>query len=49
MHGHTWKQYFFQSYNTSTLNAMRFGENPFPCECEKKQEKKEEKNEKKKK
>ena len=29
------KQYIFQSYNTSTFNALRFDENPFTCQCEK--------------
>ena len=29
------EQYIFRSYSTSTLNAMRFDENPFTCRCEK--------------
>ena len=29
------KEYIFRSYNTSTLNAKHFDENPFTCQCEK--------------
>ena len=39
MHAGTCKQNIFRSYNTSTLNAMRFDENPFTCQCEKKKTK----------
>ena len=35
MHGHACKQYMFESCNTSTFNAMRFGENPLTYQCEK--------------
>ena len=35
MHGRASKQYIFRSYNTSTVNVVRFDENPFTCQCEK--------------
>ena len=35
MHKRTYKQYIFESYNTSTFNAMHFDENPFTCQYEK--------------
>ena len=34
MDGCTCKQYIFQSYNASTLNALNFDKNPFTCQCE---------------
>ena len=33
------KQYILRSYSTFTFNAVRFGENPFKCSCEKEAEK----------
>ena len=39
MDGRVRKQYIFRSYNVSTFNAMRFNENPFPCQCEKENKK----------
>ena len=33
------KQHIFRSYNTSTVSAMYFDENPFTCQCEKEKEK----------
>ena len=35
MDGHACKRYIFRSYNTSTLNAVRFDENPFTCQAKK--------------
>ena len=45
MQGRTSKAVYFPVgfYNTSTLSAMRFDENPFTCHCEKKGEKKKKK------
>ena len=40
MHACACKQCIFQSYNTSTVNAVCFNENPFACQCQKKEEKK---------
>ena len=46
--GHPRKQSVFWLYVTSTLNAMRFDENPFTCRCEKEKEKKKKRKKKKK-
>ena len=35
VHACTCKQYIFQSYCTSTFNAMRFDQNLFTCQCKK--------------
>ena len=47
--GHPRKQSVFRLYVTSTLNAMRFDENPFTCRCEKEKKKKKKKRRRKKK
>ena len=39
MNGRACKQYIFRSYDTSTVNAMRFEENPFTCQSENENEK----------
>ena len=39
MHGRACKHIIFQSYDTSTFNAMRFNENPFTRQCEKENKK----------
>ena len=33
------RSYIFRSYSTSTVNAMRFDDNPFTCRCNKEGEK----------
>ena len=38
-HGKSLQMYIFRSYNTSTLNALRFDENSFQCQCEKEDKK----------
>ena len=35
----TCKQSIFRCYSTSTLNAVRLGENPFTCRCKKQKQK----------
>ena len=39
MHGPACTQYIFQSYYTSSFNAMRFDGAPFTCQCENENEK----------
>ena len=39
MHGRACAQTMFQSCNTATFNAIRFDENAFTCQCEKKRKK----------